>query len=284
MIRLLAPAKVNLSLEVVGKRPDGYHEVRTVLQAVDLTDELELDEADDIDLRVEPDGAAPVEGNLVLRAARLLQEAAGERRGAAIRLRKRIPAAAGLGGGSSDAAATLLGLVRLWGLDVSESHLDMLATALGADVSFFLHGGTALGTGRGDQLQGLPMPVERFTVIVTPAEPEDPEKTARLYRMLEPRHYSDGSRTAEVVRRIEASEPLGDTPYNSFAQVASSAYDSYELACTIFGAARARHVLLVGAGPSLFTLAQDEDTAEAIRERMARDGYAVHVARLLAPV
>jgi 4-diphosphocytidyl-2-C-methyl-D-erythritol kinase len=280
-IRLLAPAKVNLSLEVVGKRDDGYHEVRTVLQAVDLADVIELARADDVTLTVEPAGAVAVEGNLALRAARLLREASGERRGAKITLHKRIPVAAGLGGGSSDAAATLLGLRRLWSLSVSEPHLDMLATAMGSDVSFFLHGGTALGTGRGDQLEGLPMPAERYAVIVSPSERARASKTARLYGMLRPEHYGDGSATTEVVRRIVAGEALGDAPLNTFARVAFSAYDSYELACTVFGTTEAAHPLLAGAGPSLFTLVDDDAAAERISARMRGEGYETHVARLL---
>ena len=110
MISLQAPAKINLSFEVLGRRADGYHEVRTVLAAVDIVDELELTEADALTLTVEPEGAAPVEDNLVLRAALLLREAAAPGAGAAMVLRKRIPLAAGLGGGSSDAAAALLGV------------------------------------------------------------------------------------------------------------------------------------------------------------------------------
>ena len=281
MFRLLAPAKINLSLEVIGRRADGYHEVHTVLQAVDLADELDFEEAGDVSLRVEPEGAVPVEGNLVLRAARLLRDASHESRGATITLRKRIPVAAGLGGGSSDAAAALVGLRRLWGIDFSEVRMRLLASALGTDVGFFLDGGTALATGKGDRMEALPIPVERFAVIVTPHEPEEAAKTQRLYGLLEERHYSDGSRTAEVVRRIEAGEPLGEAPYNTFAEVASSAYASYERACTMLGATEAGHVLLAGAGPSLFTLADTEERAESTRRSMEAEGYTVSLARLL---
>ena len=161
VIRLQAPAKINLTLEVLGRRADGYHEVRTVLAAVDIADELELSEADGLALTVEPEGAVPVEDNLVLRAAALLRDAAPAGAGAAIVLHKRIPVAGGLGGGSSDAAAALLGLRRLWDLDLSDRTLAELAALLGADVPFFLRGGTALAAGRGEQLTVLPQPFER---------------------------------------------------------------------------------------------------------------------------
>jgi len=265
---------------VIGKRADGYHDVRTVLQTVDLSDDVEIEPASELTLTVEPASAVPVDGNLVLRAAHMLRQAVGEARGAAITLRKRIPVAAGLGGGSSDAAATLLGLRDLWSLHISDAALSVMAAMLGADVPFFLRGGTALGTGRGDDLRPLPMPVESLAVIVTPQEPDEATKTARLYGMLGPEHFSDGGKTDEVVRRIEAGEPLGDAPYSTFAQVAFSAYASYELACTILGTTRAEHTLLCGAGPSLITLVDDVAVAESIRDRMLGEGHVVHVAKL----
>ena len=147
MLRLPAPAKVNLTFEVLGRRADGYHEVRTILQAISLADELAFEEADALTLTVEPAGAAPVEENLVLTAARLLQREVGVSGGAAIHLVKRIPTAGGLGGGSSDAATALLGLRRLWGLDLDAAALRALAARLGSDVPFFVSGGTALGEG-----------------------------------------------------------------------------------------------------------------------------------------
>jgi 4-diphosphocytidyl-2-C-methyl-D-erythritol kinase len=267
-------------LEVIGKRADGYHDVRTVLQTVNLFDDIEIEHAGELTLTVEPASAVPIDGNLVLHAAHMLRQAVGEARGAAITLRKRIPVAAGLGGGSTDAAATLLGLRELWSLDISDAALAAMAALLGSDVPFFLRGGTTLGTGRGDELRPLSMPVESLAVIVTPQEPEEATKTARLYGMLRPEHFSDGGKTDEVVRRIEADEPLGNAPYSTFAQVAFSAYASYELACTILRTTRAEHTLLCGAGPSLITLVDDAAVAESIRDCMLGEGHVVHVAKL----
>ena len=280
MIRLQAPAKINLSFEVLGLRPDGYHEVRTVLAAVDIADELELREAGGLALSVEPEGAAPVEDNLVLRAARLLRDAAPAGAGVAMTLHKRIPAAAGLGGGSSDSAATLLGLRRMWRLDLSDETLAQLAVRLGSDVPFFLRGGTALAAGRGDRLTPLPQPVERFAVVVAPEEPAG-GKTERMYGMLGPRHFSDGGRTAEVTRRIRAGEPLGSVLFNAFEAVAPDAYASYEPLRSAFAEAGAS-ALLSGAGPAMFALAGDEAEAGALRERLAGRGYAAWAAALLA--
>jgi hypothetical protein len=149
VISVRCPAKVNLHLEVLGRRPDGNHELRTVFAAVGLFDELETRPAAAgvLELEVEPAGAAPMgDDNLVVRAARELAAAAGIRAGARIRLRKAIPAAAGLGGGSSDAAGALVALARLWGCAGSFGELRGIAARLGADVPFFLLGGVAWGS------------------------------------------------------------------------------------------------------------------------------------------
>jgi 4-diphosphocytidyl-2-C-methyl-D-erythritol kinase len=284
VIHLLAAAKVNLAFEVLGKREDGFHEVRTVLQAIDLCDEVEVEAAREISLVVEPAGAVPVEGNLVLRAAEALREATGVAGGAAIRLRKRIPVAAGLGGGSSDAAATLLALRQLWDVDRDKSVIYRIAASLGSDVPFFLRGGTAVGSGRGDALELLPMPVERFAVVVTPvAGAEDATKTSRLYSLLEPRHFSDGSGAGAVIFRIVKGQPVGNALRNTFEQVAFSAHDSYEMMCTMFGTTEAGTTLLAGAGPSMFTLVDDEAVAERIAASMVSAGFEARVARLLGP-
>lgn len=177
------PGKVNLHLEVLGKRPDGYHELRTVFAAVGLWDELELREAPPgvVELSVEPRGAAPVgEDNLVVRAARALIAAGAAGGGARITLRKRIPVAGGLGGGSSDAAGALVGLAALWGLDRSFAALQPIAASLGADVPFFLVGGAALGTGRGADVEPLPDLPALWVVLL----PGRKVSTAAIYATL----------------------------------------------------------------------------------------------------
>lgn len=164
-------AKVNRSLVVLGKRPDGYHELETVFQAVGLTDRLVFEESDALTLRVDDPSVPAGPENLVLRAARVLAEAAGVRARAAIELEKRIPAGGGLGGGSSDAAVTLLGLNALWGLGLSVERLAELGAAIGSDVPFFLFGGTARGSGRGERIEPLPDLPPRGVVLVMPPFP-----------------------------------------------------------------------------------------------------------------
>src|SRR3989475_7755891 len=161
-LELNAAAKVNLALEVLGRRDDGYHEITTVMQAVDLSDRLVLEDADVLELRTTaPD--VPTDGtNLALRAALALREMAGSSRGVRITLDKRIPVAAGLGGGSTDAAAVLVGLSRLWGLRWPRDRLAGGGGTLGMDVPFFLHGGGprgGRGGGRAGRLPRLAPPV-----------------------------------------------------------------------------------------------------------------------------
>ncbi len=156
--RLVAacPAKINLALAVIGRRPDGYHELDTLFQTIDLWDSIELRPGADLTLR-SSDPSVPSDGrNLVLRAAALVRERAGRTcAGATIDLHKSIPTQAGLGGGSSDAAGALRLFAEYWEVDLSDAELSGLARALGADVPFFLHGGTARGTGRGDRIEPL---------------------------------------------------------------------------------------------------------------------------------
>lgn len=291
--RQSAPAKINLTLEVLGRRSDGYHEVCAVLQAIDLADDLELAAPPSassppppggkpgLTFGVEPKGAAPEVANLVLEAARLLEvETRGD---VAIRLVKRIPTAAGLGGGSSDAAAALLGLRRLYGLDLTDEMLSAAAAKLGSDVPFFLSGGTALATGRGEQLSPLPSPVECCAVVVAPDAPELANKTARMYGLLGPEHYSDGAATAEAVRRLREGALLDGALYNVFDAVASRAHDSYVAMRERFLAAGARQPTLCGSGPAIFALAHDQAEAAEIVARMETPGYRAFATRLLPP-
>jgi 4-diphosphocytidyl-2-C-methyl-D-erythritol kinase len=151
-LTLPAPAKLNRFLHVTGRRPDGYHTLQTVFQFVELSDTLALRRRDDAELRLYGDGAALGEDNLVLRAARLLQQRCGSPLGADLTVHKRIPMGGGLGGGSSDAASTLLGLDRLWDLQLPLDELARLGLELGADVPVFVHGRAAWAEGVGEQL------------------------------------------------------------------------------------------------------------------------------------
>ena len=161
-----APAKLNLFLHVTGRRPDGYHDIQTVFQLVDLADRLHFTPRDDGQIRrvAGPPHVAPEE-DLAVRAAQRLQAACGFGRGVDIRLDKRIPIQGGLGGGSSDAATTLVALNEIWGLRLAPSLLAELGLELGADVPFFVHGETAWGEGVGERLTPLALPERHFAIV-----------------------------------------------------------------------------------------------------------------------
>lgn len=273
---------MNLTLEVLGRRDDGYHEVRTVLQAVDLADELTFEAADSLSLSVEPAGAAPVAANLVLAAAHALREAYGADRGARITLTKRIPASAGLGGGSSDAACALVGLASLWGLALDDAQLTSIAAGLGSDVAFFLRGGTALASGRGERLTPSPSPVEPFAVLLESTDAPPELKTAHMYSLLGPEHHmAEAKATADVTRRLTEGIAIAPAMANAFDAVAAQAYPHHVPQREMFLCDGARGVHLAGAGPSLFALFDNLAEAAMVRDRLMFHGYRAHLTRLL---
>ncbi len=182
-VRVPAYAKVNLRLEVLGRRADGYHELRTIFQAISLHDTLVLETKRDpgVDLCIDGNSqlaGEPGQDNLVYRAIEALTREIGFQHGVRAALTKRIPVGRGLGGGSSDAAAALLGLLRLAGKRIAAARLMEIASRLGADVPFFLHGGRALGIGRGDEIYPLPDPPRRHVLVISPHEIAVPTKDA----------------------------------------------------------------------------------------------------------
>lgn len=182
-MRLVAEAfaKVNRSLVVLGRRPDGFHELDTVFQAVGLCDRLTFETSGGLTLEVDDPSVPSGAGNLVLRAAQALADSAGVPAGAAITLEKRIPAGGGLGGGSSDAAVALLGLSALWGLDYPVGRLAGIGASLGSDVPFFLFGGTARGLGRGERIVPLPdLPPAGIVLVMPPFPVATPAVFGRL--------------------------------------------------------------------------------------------------------
>ncbi|HKR01010.1 MAG TPA: 4-(cytidine 5'-diphospho)-2-C-methyl-D-erythritol kinase, partial [Pyrinomonadaceae bacterium] len=176
-------AKINWRLKVLGRRADGFHELRTIFQTVTLHDKLSFAAREDESLSLTSTSSdIPLdESNLILRAAAALRHRSGIRKGASIHLEKVIPVEAGLGGGSSNAAVTLLGLAHLWGLRTSRRELTEIGANLGADVPFFLTGGTALGTGLGTEVSPLAEVAAEHLLIV---KPEAKVQTAEAYKAL----------------------------------------------------------------------------------------------------
>ena len=205
-VRLLAFAKVNYALEVRGLRPDGYHEISTVMQSISLADVVEIERAErGFELVVEPEGAeiGPLEENTVYEARAWLGERIGDTLSATVRLTKKIPAGAGLGGGSADAAATLVGLNELFELGLSQAELRDVGLRVGADVPFCLAGSTALGEGIGEVLSPLPPPLPHRLVVAKPAAGAE---TARIYGAYDKRPVDSKLSVAPVVEALRARD------------------------------------------------------------------------------
>ncbi|MGD0884108.1 MAG: 4-(cytidine 5'-diphospho)-2-C-methyl-D-erythritol kinase [Thermodesulfovibrionales bacterium] len=166
MLTLSAPAKINWFLQVLRKRDDGYHDIISLMQYVTLSDTLTMEHSDEIEVITEPN--IPQEENLVHKAALLMRERSGIKSGARITLKKEIPISAGLGGGSSDAATSLIGLSRLWNLDLTRRELSELGGALGSDVPFFFHGPAAVVKGRGEIVFPVRLQAAYPLVLVKP--------------------------------------------------------------------------------------------------------------------
>jgi len=279
-LRASAYAKVNLGLEVLGRRPDGFHEIVSVTQTISLHDTIEASVADALTVEMDPPVVSEEE-NLVRRAACLLAAATNRTPAARILVRKRIPLAAGLGGGSSDAATTLRLLDRLWHTDMDGKQMRALAARLGSDVSLFLEDGTALIRGRGEVVEPLPPATTVWLALACPAF-DVPDKTRALYRALDPADWTDGSATLDLAERIRAGNwPIGAGLVNAFDRAAAAVYPGFAyLRATLADAARVP-VHLTGAGPSLFALFATRPDSEAAAQRMRRANVPVFVARIV---
>ena len=278
MLTVKAYAKVNLTLEVLGRREGGYHDVASVMQTIDLCDTLELEPADTLTLECDSPSLGS-SANLALKAAELLREAADCGKGARIRLHKDVPVAAGLGGGSSDAAATLKGLNLLWGLGLSLDDLAPVAERLGSDVPFFLHGGTAMAYGRGERIRPLPPADLKWMVVLAPPI-EVPRKTGSLYSRLGEAYFTKGALTRKLAARIQGG---GDVPpqflFNAFDSLAFDAFPGLEDYWSTFHSLGAREIHLAGSGPSIFAPVSRKEVGTAmhlmLRRRYGWDAYMV---------
>jgi 4-diphosphocytidyl-2-C-methyl-D-erythritol kinase len=262
-LEVLAPAKLNLFLEVLGRRRDGYHDIESLMVAVDLHDTLTF--ADDpsgrITLRCDDPSLPTGPENLVVRAAESLKAAVGYDGGATIDLRKAIPAQAGLAGGSSDAAATLLALDRLWNLQTPPDRLDALAGEIGSDVAFFRHVPAAVCRGRGERVEAVPLPGAFHFVLACPPVGLS---TADVYR-----HLTPPERPRPIGPMLEAlagggSEALGRNLFNRLQPVAerlNSSLVRVREALANLGPSVIDGHLMSGSGSAYFGLCRDLDAA-----------------------
>jgi 4-diphosphocytidyl-2-C-methyl-D-erythritol kinase len=266
-LALPAPAKLNLFLHVLGRRADGYHELQTLFALIDLADWIDVERRDDGQLNRSGDVVGDVQLDLAMRAARLLQQRTGSRFGADIHLSKRIPAGAGLGGGSSDAATTLIALNRLWNTGLDRQQLADLALELGSDVPFFVHGKNAFAEGRGEQLTPLSLQPAHYAVIWPQVHVSTKEifEDSGLTRNTKATKMSDFSAAADpepqtLRERGETGTPVlfGANDLEAVARRRFPVIDQVLAHLARFGVAR-----MTGSGSAVFAITANEDLARA---------------------
>ena len=270
-IELKARAKVNLTLDVLGKRADGYHEVEMVMQAIELHDIVAFEEmAAGIEVISDYPGLPGGPSNIAYKAALLLKETFGITNGIRIRINKNIPLAAGLAGGSTDAAAVLKGLNQMWNLGLSYEDLLVKAALIGSDVSFCIRGGTAVATGRGEILASLPDISGVWVVLV---KPPLEVSTSEVYKhfvpvMVDSRPNTQGMISAAV------SGKAADIAENMRNVLEAVTFKKYPIVFRIkehLEEAGVLRALMSGSGPTVFGITGDRDAAEEITGRLTRE-------------
>ena len=270
---LPAFAKINPSLHVLGRRPDGYHEIRTIFQTITLRDELTFGLSEDGQLHLSSDSAdVPTdESNLISRAAQLLKNLYQVKEGARIELRKKIPTGAGLGGGSSDAAVALLGLAHLWQIKIDRETLANLGARLGADVPFFLTGGRALGTGTGTEIKPLADTPLQYLIVVKPGVKS---YTAEAYKALNaPALTKVGGDIILSISRAEAqnADSQPDALHNDFEQVVFHMQPEIKRAKDALCRVQAGQALMSGSGASVFGIFENREAQARARVELEKE-------------
>ncbi|RSL29573.1 4-(cytidine 5'-diphospho)-2-C-methyl-D-erythritol kinase [Salibacterium salarium] len=277
-----APAKINLSLDVLGKRNDGFHEVKMVMTQVDLSDRLDLQRREDGLIKVEmSEGFLPADQrNLAYQAAALLKQRFFVTWGVSIYIHKNIPVAAGLAGGSSDAAAALKGLNDLWELGLSMNELAVLGAELGSDVPFCIYGGTALATGRGECIEPIPSPPPCWVIL---AKPPIGVSTGDIYKQLKVDEKVE-PRSDQMVKAIHCNDytQICHTLYNALEQVTLSIHPEISRIKERMRDSGADVSMMSGSGPTVFGFVKKE--AKLSRVYNALRGFCdqVYAVRLIS--
>ncbi|MGQ7278608.1 MULTISPECIES: 4-(cytidine 5'-diphospho)-2-C-methyl-D-erythritol kinase [Brevibacillus] len=281
-ISVKAPAKINLTLDVLAKRPDGYHEVEMVMTTVDL--------ADRVDLTLRQDGAITLDcsasfvpddiRNHAYKAAVLLRERYQVRQGVHVYIDKQIPVAAGLAGGSSDAAAALRGLNKLWNLGLSLDELAAIGAEIGSDVPFCVYGGTALARGRGEQITHLPAPAPCWVIL---AKPPIGVSTADVYGQLRVQEIARHPSTEQMIKAIREQDfsLMCRSMGNVLEEVTLAMHPQVRQIKELMEQSGADGVLMSGSGPTVFALVQKEAKVHRIYNALRGFVKDVFVARML---
>lgn len=276
-----APAKINLSLDVLHKRDDGYHEVEMIMTTIDLADRLEFSllESNEIIISSHNRYVPDDQRNLAYQAAKLLQERFDVKKGVEIKIEKNIPVAAGLAGGSSDAAATLRGLNKLWSLGLSIEELAELGAEIGSDVSFCVFGGTALARGRGEHIQQLPAPPTCWVIL---AKPFIGVSTADIYRRIDIDHinHPDTNKMKQALEKGSFKD-VCDNLANVLEDVTLKLYPEVAQIKEQMKRFGADAVLMSGSGPTVFGFVQHDSRMQRIYNGLRGFCDQVYAVRML---
>ncbi|GIN74321.1 4-diphosphocytidyl-2-C-methyl-D-erythritol kinase [Bacillus sp. J14TS2] len=276
-----APAKINLTLDILGKRSDGYHEIEMVMTTIDLADRLELVllEEDRIEVASQSRYVPDDQRNLAYQAANLLKKRFQIQQGVKISIDKAIPVAAGLAGGSSDAAATLKGLNEIWGLHLSTDELAQIGSEIGSDVSFCVHGGTALAQGRGEKISPLPTPPNCWVIL---AKPEIGVSTAEIYKNVNMKNVVHPNTKGMIAALNEQSyEGICNQLGNALEDVTLKMYPEVALIKEQMEKFGADAVLMSGSGPTVFGLVQHDSRLHRVYNGLRGFCSQVFAVRLL---
>lgn len=275
-----APAKINLTLDVLHKRDDGYHEVEMVMTTIDLADRISLTKRGDSLIHIDSTVSFVPndERNLAYKAAQLLKNRFGVHSGVSIHIDKNIPVAAGLAGGSSDAAATIRGLNEIWELNLTADEMATLGAEIGSDVSFCVYGGTALATGRGEIIERLPAPPPFWVVL---AKPPIGVSTPHIYQQLNLKEIQHRPNTKQMIEAIEKRDfsLLSKSIGNVLEQVTLNEYPQVARLKAQMLKFGADAVLMSGSGPTVFAITQKESRAHRVYNGLrgfCQDTYLVH--------
>jgi len=267
-LKIAAPAKINLFLEILGKRPDGYHEIETVMQEISLFDYIYMEDGGkDVSFNCSNPGLATGEDNLVVKAVRLFQKESGISRGVKVFLDKKIPVGAGLGGGSSDAAATLAGLNKLWKVGYDEKKLMSLAGKLGSDVAFFIVGNTAVCRGRGEVVTPYLCKTKYHYLLIYPKFEISTAMVYSNFKISLTRNLKDVS---FLLQQLATGDPdkVGHYLYNRLEEIVLRLYPDVETIKRTLATLGCCGVLLSGSGSALYGLCKKEGDIRGIEQQL----------------
>jgi len=277
-ITIKSPAKINLALDIVGKREDGYHEIETVMHQVELCDLIKVEDSDE--MKIDCNDKIPLKGNLVLKAVKLLKGRYNLTRNVSITIEKNIPVAAGLGGGSSNAALTLIALDKLWGLNLKQEELISLAKEIGSDVPFFIAGNAAYATGKGELLQKLD-PINFYAVLINPGFDVS---TKWAYESLNLGLTGKKLASREILKCVKKNNlrEIAQFLHNDFETVVLDKYPVLKEIKDSLVANGALNSVMSGSGPTIFGIFEDEEKAKNAYENLKGSYKFVYLTKTLS--